>query len=1483
MTEDKKEQPTVEAKTPLPRPKKKVLRTVLVWLVISLLTLPAVGLIAFANIYPDQWKAYTSRNGFPCKNREGEWDTMAWEEVELIEGAVNELPGNTAAGLTKDGKTIVIARRLGGKDARSNLYIAHRNEDGKTFSTPELIETVNTDKFNETDPSITFDGKHLLFASDRPDGAGGYDVWVSPKTDYGWGTPVNLGPKVNSEFNERGPAMNPSKDKLYMSSDRPRGEVSKGERERYWRALVKDKVEPDYDIFVVDHMSLSKHANPLRDKKYRESIIGALGGTPETEKAVERALEWMARNQEPDGHWSMKKHGGGAHDVGGTSMAILAYYGWGARHDEEGPYQETIKKAIGWLVAQGEKHKGDYSKSASQGMYDHGMAAIALAEAYSITKDKALLDPLKATIGVIVKAQNPTHGGWRYTSRTKDGDTSVFGWQMMALHCAEIAGLEIPQKTYDRAKIWLEKVGGGENKGLYGYTGPSPKDAMVAEGMFVQQLLGAKPSDPRQIESAEYLVGDSNLRGKRRKKGNLPSEKSTTNMYYWYYGFLSLYQHQSPLWKKWNLTVRELLVERQTKEGPDAGTWAPGQWKESGKLVATAMGALSLEVYYRYLPMYKIDGKDAVALVRTYDKDLNTVWKPKPRSTSVFLHIPLQARHLGTLSSPSSEHSLTCSEDGDYVYFASNRVGGYGGYDIYRNRVFQGIIQSGSENVGDPINTRFSEASPVLTDGGFELIFSSNREIEGGKPGAYLYRTVLTPVSEVQKSLSFLNSIKWWLIGLISGILTLLALILWWMNAENRQQVGLLMRCLMGSAALHALILILLSLLMITEALIEAAGDPMEISVDADALASEKLSVEIREKVADLEVTHEAVRLESNRDPVLLPTINPVEVAPNAMVSSDFVVQRTELQIETKETPTKETQNHANPDLTAIQRIEFVTDVDLETKPQPSEKVEKTKPAEVAAKFKVAQAAPAMTASTDKAVDKPTKPERTTSETPVEVALDATEAVSDPLQAAEHKDIPKPDVTMMGPVKFGSPLENIEQRKDGSKQSKTGSAKAATVVKLTGGSPAMSNMVGKPMGGNPAPARAAARKTSGTGDVNIAPLYAERGPDTVGAPKLIGPGDMVSRKTPRLTIAATDDLSAPADKKSNYPLRNLANRNRVLKRLGGSDATEKAIRLSLDWFTRTQEADGSWDASKYDGAKGHDNAATGFAMLCYFGWGAKHTEKGPYQVPMTKAVKWLAGRVGEDGDLTGGHSQGMYDQGIATMALAEAYGMTKDPALLDPLRRAVGFIIRSQNKSGGWRYKYKSSDSDTSVVGWQVMALTSARMSGLRLPEEPFEMSRKYLDSVSSGKNRGLYSYTGNKSPTETMTAEAMFCQQILGMRPSNPRMIDSVNMIKVNLPQAKQANYYYWYYGCLSMFQHQGPIWELWNKQMKKTLLDRQNHKGDHVGSWDPQGKWTSGKGGRVMSTAMSTLSLEVYYRYLPMYSRPKIKAPKTPETKKP
>jgi len=120
------------------------------------------------------------------------------------------------------------------------------------------------------------------------------------------------------------------------------------------------------------------------------------------------------------------------------------------------------------------------------------------------------------------------------------------------------------------------------------------------------------------------------------------------------------------------------------------------------------------------------------------------------------------------------------------------------------------------------------------------------------------------------------------------------------------------------------------------------------------------------------------------------------------------------------------------------------------------------------------------------------------------------------------------------------------------------------------------------------------------------------------------------------------------------------------------------------------------------------------------------------------------------------------------------------------------------------------------------------------------------------------------------MTAEGMFCQQLMGVPPTDDRQADSADYLKNHMPNPRNPNYYYWYYACLALHQHQGPIWQEWNSQMKPTLLSTQIRQGDDAGAWPDTGQWTKGAGGKIMSTAMSALSLEVYYRYLPMYTLP-------------
>jgi hypothetical protein len=323
-----------------------------------------------------------------------------------------------------------------------------------------------------------------------------------------------------------------------------------------------------------------------------------------------------------------------------------------------------------------------------------------------------------------------------------------------------------------------------------------------------------------------------------------------------------------------------------------------------------------------------------------------------------------------------------------------------------------------------------------------------------------------------------------------------------------------------------------------------------------------------------------------------------------------------------------------------------------------------------------------------------------------------------------------------------------------------------------------------------------------------------------------------------------------------------------IERLGGSDETEKAVRRALDWFTRNQEKNGCWR-----GEAGHYTGATGMAMLAYMGWGAQHTEPGPHQKQLAKAVEWML-REEFNGDLRGrAHRGNMYDHGIAAIAMAEAYALTKDPRLLQPMKRIVAFTVRAQNpKTGGWRYQtYQENPNDKgdmSVTGWQLMALKSAELGGLAVPKKSFDRVSSFLDFVGTGKHRGDYRYIPRFGVRHAMIAEGMFCQQLLGLSPTLPRMRESVKYLQQKMPSRKDVNYYYWYYASLAMHQNQGEPWEKWNQAIRPILLRNQVRNGRREdGSWDPVGKWGK-ESGRCVTTAMATLSLEVYYRYLPLSS---------------
>jgi len=335
---------------------------------------------------------------------------------------------------------------------------------------------------------------------------------------------------------------------------------------------------------------------------------------------------------------------------------------------------------------------------------------------------------------------------------------------------------------------------------------------------------------------------------------------------------------------------------------------------------------------------------------------------------------------------------------------------------------------------------------------------------------------------------------------------------------------------------------------------------------------------------------------------------------------------------------------------------------------------------------------------------------------------------------------------------------------------------------------------------------------------------------------------------------------------------------------GGSDETERAVQAGLAWLVAAQSADGRWSAAGHGGGveravQGHhrhgagarsDHGVTGLALLAFLGAGTTHRD-GPAAGTVARGIRFLVERQRADGSLAGDAEffAALYCHGMATIALAECAAMTGDDSLRPPLDRAVAHTLAMQHpQTGGWRYA-AGDRGDTSQCGWQVMVLASARAAGLTGFDAAEDRARGFLASVSSGAAGGLASYRRGERPSAAMTAEALFCRLMLGLPVGHPAATEALAAIAAAPPTTASHNSYTWYYATLASFHAGGGQWERWNAALQATLPRMQRRDGGPLeGSWDPDPVW-GGHGGRVYSTALSAMTLEVYYRHLPMHQR--------------
>jgi len=346
---------------------------------------------------------------------------------------------------------------------------------------------------------------------------------------------------------------------------------------------------------------------------------GGKNGGGKLQSPIRRALDWLRDHQLPDGSWS----GQGSLDTCGkcssparreyriamTGLAILAFAGSGSTH-RDGDYRDTVRKAAQYLGkrqdATGRFHPPGTSV-AERMMYGHAIATFAVSELYRNTKSPYLRRIAERAVRFAEDAQTP-YAGWRYRPRDRGSDTSVTGWQMLALASAEQAGIPVNPAVRDGVRAWLDEVTEDRTYRV-GYSRRGRGSlGMTATGMFLRQVTGSPRSDPAIRAGRKILVANPPILS---PLGAPSATANATDLNYWYFATLALGRmgrtSGRDSGKAWSRTARDLLLPVQERGGHERGSFAPiGRWSRvGGRVMTTALVVLVLEHAYGYEHVFR--------------------------------------------------------------------------------------------------------------------------------------------------------------------------------------------------------------------------------------------------------------------------------------------------------------------------------------------------------------------------------------------------------------------------------------------------------------------------------------------------------------------------------------------------------------------------------------------------------------------------------------------------------------------------------------------------------------------------------------------------------------------------------------------------------------------------------------------------------------------------------------------------------------
>ncbi len=1465
------------------------------------LLLLVLGVCAFVVLRPDLWQYYT--DGFKIRQpgRDAVIREVLWEEPELMGTQVNAEPDNYEPTLSADGRTLIFSR--GRATQNADLYMSRRV--GDTWEEPTPILQLNT-PLDELGPELSRDGSLLYFYSNRDGGFGGYDIWMSRREADRWGTPVNLGNQINSAYNDYDPAVSPTGRRLYLSSNRPKGPISEKERAAWGATLRESRNLSDYDIFVADATLVEEEAGNETQSRWeyskatRVEVLNSMADEGQVALTPRGDFLYFSsdrrggqggfdiyRSRIFDGELMLPEHVGAPVNSSLDDMdPTLWMEGYGLvfssnrerREDGEYPFRiyhslsrevmsRTDLSTFDWLL--------DFLRLNKWWIIALLLALLALIALMRLMLNKSfrrsltliqrcivgslLLHLLIAFLLSLWLVSEAVYQAVTEPSMEIAINEGALSRELLALDIREQV-TELPSATTEfEAQEPVERL-------------PLPDFTPAVDRVELESAEMPPPEFVTEVESNEAPEPLSESLEAPAISPQLP--QLTLNV--------SPFQLESPS------PVPPPPVEPEMAEVTDTATLVPAPVEPlpdvSREIEAPADRALenlpfefdtglASDITVADAPDPVVDPIQAPASTPTMESFNPTELVPtlamegrvvEIPDTSSDAAAPLQtdsAQNLARAPSPSpapNQPSTTrqevtpLNETPSLTYLTEPEVQNVDTTDpdafsaaLPKPSASPQIERQDPVTLGELAAMENREAVVPEADGTLpdsQELDSSLQEVKVSPSETSVDRPlvgnpVASPASQNPDPTRAIEPMPPVSPRLPAGELTRPSLV-------DRPE-----------AMMEPLETVLLQDLVQMEGHEAAAPTPTsEVSSRRDADAN--LSV-VKASTAPTEL---------QRPQTIEQSIAQAPSAPSPSVRIEAALQAT--------------------NRLAAARIPSLSQpvalVPLERMIHPSSKSSQIRMEDREVVLPAANNEEAEARLADALVSQvkaPTEQRRTGLPQRLEPSLAPLTSTLVPparnqeLLPAVTKTALALDSQPFQPVRLKLTMEGTETMASNSlvpmEAREPVAAEITTPENLEIASDKPLNIEkasAPPPSRNPALMPLRPRTVVAREPVQIVPGRISQ--DITAEPMRVEPVRLdrrplleipVMKRTPELVMEDSEASSQP------YLLRDPKTRERLIQTLGGSDETEAAIVKALDWLTRTQARDGSWEVGRFGGRRGHRTAGTGLALLCYLGWGAKHNEPGPYQEPVRLAIQFLLDSMSEEGRLWQRGDRGMYDQGIASIALAEAYGVSQDPILKEPVERALYFILRSSRRGREWRYN-PGDPGDTSVYGWQVMALKSGLMAGAELPEGVLEKAGTWLDLVGGGEHGGIYGYTSKRYHGPGMVAEGMFCQQLLGIPRTDPRMIESAAHLAERLPRRQSVDFYYFYYGCLALYQHQGPIWEAWNERMRALLLSLQTQDGEHEGSWRARGARPQDYG-RLVSTTMATLSLEVYYRYLPLY----------------